>query len=117
MARQRRQSEIIPVATLLTAYSRGIFPMAEERDDDDVFWIDPDRRGILPLDAFHASQRLKRRLRACGWRLTVDTAFPLVIAACAEPKRARMRTWINGLIERSYINLASEGHAHSVEVW
>ncbi len=117
MAKSRRPPEIIPVATLLTAYSRGIFPMAEERDDEDVFWIDPDRRGILPLDQFHVPQRLARKMRSTRWRMTADTAFEQVIDACAEPAAQRSKTWINGLIERSYVNLHAKGHAHSVEVW
>jgi leucyl/phenylalanyl-tRNA--protein transferase len=117
VAKSRRPPEIIPVAKLLTAYARGIFPMAEEREDEDVFWIDPERRGILPLDAFHVPQRLARKLRATRWRLTVDTAFAEVIDACAEPAAQRPKTWINGLIERSYANLHAHGHAHSVEVW
>lgn len=117
MAKSRRPPEIIPAATLLTAYSRGIFPMAEERDDEDVFWIDPDRRGILPLDQFHVPQRLARRIRSTGLRMTVDTAFERVIDACATPGLQRPKTWINELIERSYCNLHAKGHAHSVEVW
>ena len=118
MAKSRRPPiEVIPVATLLTAYARGIFPMAEERDDADVFWIDPDRRGILPLDRFHVPQRLARRIRSTDLRMTVDTAFDQVIDACAEPALQRPKTWINRLIERSYCNLHDHGHAHSVEVW
>jgi len=119
MAKSRRPPpiEIIPAATLLTAYSRGIFPMAEERDDEDVFWIDPDRRGILPLDEFRLSHRLARTIRSTRLRMTVDTAFSEVIAACADPGPQRPKTWINPLIERSYGNLHSKGHAHSVEVW
>ena len=119
MAKTRRPppSEIIPAATLVTAYSRGIFPMAEERDDDDVFWIDPERRGILPLDKFHLPKRLARTMRSGALRMTVDTAFEDVITACAEPAAERPKTWINQVIERSYCNLHAKGHAHSVEVW
>ena len=119
MAKSKRLPpiDIIPAATLLTAYSRGIFPMAEERDDEDVFWVDPDQRGILPLDAFRLSHRLARTIRSSPFRMTVDTAFADVMAACAEPAPQRPKTWINPLIERSYRNLYSKGHAHSVEVW
>ena len=117
MAKTRRPPELISAATLVTAYSRGVFPMAEERDDAHVFWIDPEWRGILPLDGFHVPARLARRLRASAFRHTVDTAFAEVIAACAAPGKARTKTWINRVIERSYIELHAKGHAHSVEVW
>jgi leucyl/phenylalanyl-tRNA---protein transferase len=119
MAKSKRPPpiDVIPAATLLTAYSRGIFPMAEERDDEDVFWVDPDHRGILPLDSFRVSHRLARTIRSTRLRLTVDTAFADVMAACAEPAPQRPKTWINPLIERSYCDLHSKGHAHSVEVW
>ena len=117
MAKTRHPPETLSAATLLARYSVGIFPMAEERDDDEVFWIDPEWRGILPLDKFHLPQRLARRMRATKWCTTVDTAFDKVIAACAEPAAGRPKTWINRLIERSYINLHAKGHAHSVEVW
>lgn len=119
MAKSRRSppSEIIPAATLLTAYSRGIFPMAEDREDDAVFWVDPERRGILPLDGFRLSHRLARTMRSSKLRMTVDTAFGAVMAACAEPVLLRPKTWINPLIERSYGNLHAKGHAHCVEVW
>lgn len=117
MAKTRRPPELIPAATLVSAYSRGVFPMAEERDDQNVFWIDPEWRGILPLEAFHVPARLARRLKRAKVRHTVDTAFPEVIAACAAPGRGRAKTWINRVIERSYVELAAKGHAHSVEVW
>ena len=119
MAKSRRPppDEIIPAATLLTAYSRGIFPMAEERDDADVFWVDPERRGVFPLDTFKVSHRLARTMRASDFRVTVDTAFGEVLAACAEPAAQRPKTWINPLIERSYANLHAKGFAHCVEVW
>ncbi|MCE9520827.1 MAG: leucyl/phenylalanyl-tRNA--protein transferase [Alphaproteobacteria bacterium] len=119
MAKSKRPPppDIIPAATLLTAYSRGIFPMAEERDDEDVFWLDPERRGILPLNTFRVPSRLARSIRASLFRMTVDTAFAAVMAACADPAPQRAKTWINPLIERSYANLYALGHAHSVEVW
>ncbi len=119
MAKSRRPpaNDIIPAATLLTAYSRGIFPMAEERDDEDVFWVDPERRGIFPLDKFQVSHRLARSMRSSPFRMTVDTAFGDVMAACAEAAPQRPKTWINPLLERSYANLHAKGHAHCVEVW
>jgi len=117
MAKTRRPPQLIPTATLLGAYSRGVFPMAEERDDEQVFWIDPEWRGILPLDQFHVPARLRRRLRRRSLTVTVDTAFAQVIAACAAPGLARSKTWINRAIERSYIALHAQGGAHSVEVF
>ena len=117
MAKTRRPPETISPATLIAAYSRGVFPMAEERDDETVFWIDPEWRGILPLDVFHSPARLRRRMRAAGFIHTVDTAFGQVIQACAAPQPGRPKTWINRVIERSYCQLAQKGHAHSVEVY
>jgi leucyl/phenylalanyl-tRNA---protein transferase len=111
------EPDIIPAATLLSAYSRGIFPMAEEREDADVFWVDPERRGVFPLQTFKVPPRLARTMRASAYRMTVDTAFAQVMAACAEPQAGRPKTWISPLIERSYANLHARGFAHSVEVW
>lgn len=118
MARSKRPPpELLPPDILLSAYAQGYFPMAEERDDADVFWLDPQARGIIPLDSFHLSRRLARRIRSCGWRFTADADFGGVIAACAQAQRQRDKTWINRLIERSYSNLHRLGHAHSIEVW
>ncbi|NOT41227.1 MAG: leucyl/phenylalanyl-tRNA--protein transferase [Alphaproteobacteria bacterium] len=108
---------IIPERTLLAAYRAGKFPMAETRDDDDVFWVDPPLRGILPLDAFYISKRLARTVRSHAFRITVDAAFPQVMLGCAAAAPKRMNTWISPLIERSYANLHAKGYAHSVEVW
>jgi leucyl/phenylalanyl-tRNA---protein transferase len=108
---------IIPERTLLAAYRSGQFPMAETRDDEEVYWVDPPLRGIIPLDAFHVPKRLARTMRKKMFRITVDTAFPQVMLACAAAAPKRMNTWISPLIERSYANLHARGHAHSVEVW
>jgi leucyl/phenylalanyl-tRNA--protein transferase len=102
---------------LLDAYAQGYFPMAEAREDKDVFWLNPERRGILPLDRFHLPRRLARKLKITTWRLTADAAFARVIEACAKANRQGGKTWINPLIERSYYRLHELGHAHSVEVW
>jgi leucyl/phenylalanyl-tRNA--protein transferase len=102
---------------LLDAYAQGYFPMAEAREDQDVFWLNPERRGVLPLDRFHLPRRLARKLKSTPWRLTADAAFARVIQACAETERQGGKTWINPLIERSYCKLHDLGHAHSVEVW
>ena len=117
MVRAGRAVKSISERLLLDAYREGIFPMAEERDDDRVFWVDPPRRGILPLDGFHLPKRLARRIRSGQFRITVDKAFAQVIAECAAAAPNRERTWINALIERSYVALHKNGNAHSVEVW
>lgn len=117
MVRARGPATIIPERTLLAAYRAGQFPMAETRDDDEIYWVDPPLRGILPLDAFHVSKRLVRTMRSKRFRITVDAAFPDVMLACAEAAPNRANTWINPLIERSYANLHAKGYAHSVEVW
>ena len=99
--------------TLLMAYASGIFPMAETRDSPEVFWVDPKRRGILPLEGFHISRSLARRMRRCGYNATVNHEFAGVVAACAD----RSETWINDTIAALYGDLHASGHAHSVEVW
>jgi leucyl/phenylalanyl-tRNA--protein transferase len=102
---------------LIQAYSVGIFPMAESGDDDEIFWVDPDPRGILPLDAFHVPKRLRRTVRQDLFRVACDTAFADVVESCAEPAADRPSTWINDEIVRLYVGLHRMGAAHSVEVW
>ncbi|HEX5380423.1 MAG TPA: leucyl/phenylalanyl-tRNA--protein transferase [Phenylobacterium sp.] len=102
---------------LLDCYARGVFPMADARDDDRVFLIDPERRGVMPFDRFHIPRRLARTVRAEPFEVRVDTAFAQVVAACAEQKPDRAETWINGPIEELYGELYRIGHAHSVECW
>lgn len=98
---------------LLQGYASGIFPMADSREADELFWVEPRNRAILPLDSFHVSRSLKRTLRSGRFSVTRDRAFPAVIAACAD----REETWINADIERAMLALHSTGHAHSIEVW
>lgn len=98
---------------LLHAYQAGIFPMAESRDDPELFWVDPRRRGILPLDGFHISRSLAKRLRNVPWRICANEDFDGVVAACAD----REDTWISHDIARLYSNLHGMGHAHSLEIW
>ena len=98
---------------LLRAYAIGAFPMSDSRDAAEVFWVQPRRRAILPLDGFHLSRSLRKTLRAGPFEVTRDRAFGEVVRACA----AREDTWINGEIEASYVGLFEAGHAHSVEVW
>ena len=105
------------VQDLLDCYARGVFPMADARDDDRVFLIDPERRGVLPLDRFHIARRLARTVRQDVFEVRINTAFPQVVALCAEAAADRAETWINGPIEQLYGELFRIGHAHSVETW
>jgi leucyl/phenylalanyl-tRNA--protein transferase len=104
--------EITP-ALLLQAYASGVFPMAESADADELFWVDPQRRGILPLDGLHVSRRLARSFLAGTFDTRVDADFAGVLDACAD----RPETWINRQIRRLYLELHRLGHAHSVEIW
>jgi leucyl/phenylalanyl-tRNA---protein transferase len=102
---------------LLRAYSVGVFPMAESRDAPEIFWVEPRKRGVLPLDGFHLSRSLGRTLRRDRFRVTADRHFARVVAACAEATNDRPETWINSAIESAYATLHARGHAHSIEVW
>jgi leucyl/phenylalanyl-tRNA---protein transferase len=102
---------------LLRAYAAGIFPMAESADDPELFWVDPDWRGIIPLNGFHVPSRLKRTIRQGLFEIRCDTAFEAVIRGCASPSADRPRTWINDEIVRLYVELFRRGFAHSVESW
>jgi len=109
--------ETIDAELLLLAYRSGVFPMADNRDDLEVFWVEPRRRAILPLDGFHCAGSLARTLRRGKFRVTCNTAFDAVIEACAEAAPDRAETWISGRIAASYRELHRLGHAHSVECW
>jgi len=98
---------------LLQGYASGIFPMADSRDADELFWVEPRNRAIIPLDRFHVSHSLKRTIRSGKFELTRDRDFVAVIEACA----AREETWINAELERAMIALHGSGNAHSIEVW
>jgi len=102
---------------LLAAYAAGIFPMGESADDPELFWVDPRRRGILPLDTFHVPKRLRRVVRQGGFEIRCDSAFEEVVRNCAEATEKRPNTWINDEILRLYAGLFSRGAAHSVETW
>lgn len=104
---------VIDPDLLLRAYAIGVFPMSDSRDAEEVFWVEPRRRAILPLDGFHLSRSLRKTLRSGEYRVTSDTVFPEVVRRCAE----RAETWINASIEASYHLLHERGHAHSVECW
>ncbi|PTA98729.1 MULTISPECIES: leucyl/phenylalanyl-tRNA--protein transferase [unclassified Sulfitobacter] len=98
---------------LLHGYSIGIFPMAEHRDDPEIFWVDPRRRGVFPLDGFHISRSLSRAMRRTRFTITTNTAFNEVVTGCAD----RADTWINAEIFSLYAQLHRLGHAHALEVW
>ena len=98
---------------VLQAYRSGIFPMAENRNDKDIFWIEPKQRGLIPLNGFHISRSLKRRLLRKDYLIKINTSFPEVVSACAD----RPETWINKIIFDIYCALNDQGVAHSLEVW
>lgn len=102
---------------LLECYRRGVFPMADARDDPRLFLVDPDLRGVLPLDRFHVSQSLRKRIRREEFEIRVNTAFSRVMELCAEAAPDRPNTWINSPILNLYSALHRMGHAHSVEAW
>ncbi|WJR67268.1 leucyl/phenylalanyl-tRNA--protein transferase [Neorhizobium sp. CSC1952] len=115
-----RRGRYYPAITpdiLLRAYSIGLFPMAESADDPEIFWVEPEMRGILPLDQFHVSKSLAKAVRRKPFDIRFDTAFERVIALCAEPAEDRPSTWINATIRKLYSELHRMGHAHSVEAW
>ncbi|MET4101301.1 leucyl/phenylalanyl-tRNA--protein transferase [Roseovarius sp. MBR-78] len=103
----------LPPELLLRAYAAGVFPMAEGRNDPEVFWVDPKRRGVLPLDGFHLSRSLTRRMRRGGYRATLNRDFTGVLDACAD----RAETWISAPIREAYVALHARGNAHSLEIW
>ena len=102
---------------LLKAYACGIFPMAESAEDPALFWIEPEERGVIPLDAFHVPGRLARTVRSTGFTVACDRDFDAVIDGCAEPGPKRARTWINTPIRKLYRGLSEIGHCHTVEVY
>jgi leucyl/phenylalanyl-tRNA--protein transferase len=108
--------EITP-QVLLKAYACGIFPMAESAEDPALYWIEPERRGVIPLERAHVPRRLKRTVRAERFEIRVDSDFPGVIEACAAAGRGRRKTWINRRIRTLYGALFELGHCHTVEAW
>ena len=107
----------IPVETLLLAYRSGIFPMADKREDDEIFWVEPRDRAIIPLDRLHVSKSLRKTLRADPFSVTINKAFEEVMRACAAPRPGHPESWISGRIVESYKGLHAAGHAHSIECW
>jgi leucyl/phenylalanyl-tRNA--protein transferase len=108
---------MLKLETVLQAYAYGIFPMAESKEDEGLFWVDPEHRGIIPLGRFHVSRSLARTIRQGRFRVTVDTHFRAVVEGCAEARPGRENSWINGPILDLYTRLHTGGFAHSVEVW
>ena len=102
---------------LLQAYASGVFPMAESRDDNNLFWVDPEVRGVIPLDSFHVPRRLSRVVRSETLEVRVDTAFRQVMESCAGPRPDHSDTWINSQIIDLYCALNEAASAHSVECW
>jgi len=115
-SRDSAHIEITP-EVLLKAYSCGIFPMAENADDPALYWIEPELRGIIPLDSFHVPARLARTVRSERFMVVCNRDFEAVIDGCAEPGPGRSRTWINGRIRTLYRKLFDIGHCHTVEVY
>ena len=114
MPPNRPRSDAFDLEDLIACYRRGVFPMADARDDERIFLVDPEQRGVLPLRAFHLPRRLARTVRADPYQVRVDTAFDAVVEACAE---ARTETWINQPIQAMYGGLYRRGQAHSIECW
>jgi leucyl/phenylalanyl-tRNA--protein transferase len=112
----RRTFEITP-ELMLRAYRAGLFPMAETRRGERLYWLDPEQRGILPLDSFHLPRRLRRTALSDTYEVVADRDFAGVIAGCAAAAPGREDTWINTEIERLFGDLHRLGHAHSVESW
>lgn len=110
-------SGTLDVNTLLKAYAIGVFPMADDRDALDIYWVEPRKRGVLPLDRFHMSRSLQKTIRSNRFETTLNKAFPEVLRACAEATAERPGTWINGQIEEAVLHLHALGHAHSIETW
>ncbi|MGB7433651.1 MAG: leucyl/phenylalanyl-tRNA--protein transferase [Ahrensia sp.] len=113
---RKRQDELTP-QMLLKAYSIGLFPMAESADDPNLFWVEPEMRGVIPLDGFHAPRSLRRTMRRGTFEIRRDSCFDTVMRKCAEPAPDRPSTWINETILTLYGQLHAMGHAHSVEAY
>jgi leucyl/phenylalanyl-tRNA--protein transferase len=110
-----RRTLAVTTELMLRAYRAGLFPMAETRDGDKLYWLDPEQRGVLPLDGFHLPRRLLRTALSDHFTISADTDFAATIAGCAESRRGREDTWINPQIEQLFTELHHLGYAHSVE--
>lgn len=117
MGKRRSGYQPITPDVLLRAYSIGLFPMAESADDPELFWVEPEMRGIIPLDSFHVSRSLEKAIRKKPFDIRVNTAFDAVMTGCSEEAPDRPSTWINDTIRGLYTTLHRFGHAHSVEAF
>lgn len=117
MGRKRSGYQPITPDVLLRAYSIGLFPMAESADDPELYWVEPEMRGIIPLDAFHVSKSLAKAMRRQPFEIRINSAFADVMKKCAEEAPDRPSTWINDTIHSLYNTLHTFGHAHSVEAF
>lgn len=115
--RRSREFPSLTPQLLLRAYSIGLFPMADSADDPEIFWVEPELRGILPLNEFHVSRSLRKAIKQKPFAITRNAAFSKVVAMCAESAPDRPSTWINSTIRTLYDQLHAMGHAHSVEAW
>lgn len=109
--------EILDPALILDAYAQGIFPMSDDAEDPDVYWVRPEKRGIIPLDRFHIPRSLKKHIKKKPYKIRFDSDFNGVISGCAEAKAGRETTWINKTIRTSYEELFNLGFCHTVEAW
>lgn len=109
--------KVLTPELVLSAYALGLFPMANDRDDPTVHWIDPIRRGIVPLNRFHVPRRLRKTIRQQRFELRIDHDFGEIIRSCADATYDRPRTWLNDELIEVYVELARRGHGHSIEVW
>jgi len=107
----------IPTDLLLRAYASGVFPMAEDADDPEIFWVRPEMRGMIPLDDFHVPKSLAKAVRRAPFEIRYDTDFQGVIEGCAEARTGRTTTWINLPIREAYAQLFAQGNCHTVEAW
>lgn len=117
MSRPLAPGQAIPPDLLLRAYATGVFPMAEDADDEEVFWVRPEVRGVIPLDAFHMPRSLRKVIRQGRFTIAYDSDFEGVIEGCAESRDGRQTTWINRTIREAYAALFRRGYCHTVEAW
>ncbi|MCB1420429.1 MAG: leucyl/phenylalanyl-tRNA--protein transferase [Notoacmeibacter sp.] len=115
MTRPIAPGQSIPADLLLRAYANGVFPMAEDADDPEVFWVRPEMRGVIPLDGFHVPKSLAKVIRKGRFEISFDRDFEAVIEACAQAREGRPSTWINQAIREAYGTLFRRGHCHTVE--
>jgi leucyl/phenylalanyl-tRNA---protein transferase len=118
MARPRdKDQDLVTPSLLLRAYACGIFPMADSAEDPTLYWVEPEMRGVIPLESFHVPRRLARTVRSDRFEIRIDSDFDAVIDACAAPRPGRRATWINAPIRKLYGALFRLGHVHTVEAW